>query len=117
MAEQNTQTRRASRTFKHATRVGYTNGCRCELCRGAWAAYIRKRRHARGGVTRERRLLEQDIERVERGSQSDDKAVAMQVRLTPLALRILAAAQRAKGLRRDDVVDRLLRQHGPRLTA
>jgi hypothetical protein len=99
---------------QHGTRARYTAGCRCRRCKGAWATYIRSRRHAAGRdrATSQQRL---DVRRtrtiVERAVEADADP-ELPVKLSPLGGQILVAIQQRTGRTRGAVLDDLLRAHG-----
>ena len=75
--------------------TAYSNGsCRCLECRKAWATYIRARRACRSRYY-------------------DARTAVTRVALTPLAQRILRAAAQRDGYDPGDVMEDLVRKHGP----
>lgn len=99
---------------QHGTRARYAAGCRCRRCKGAWALYIRTRRHAEG---RDRPTAQQrlDVRRtrsiVERAVEADADP-ELPVKLSPLGGLILLARMERTGRSRGVVLDELLRAHG-----
>ena len=100
----------------HGTAYGYSvMRCRRACCRRAWAEYMADRRRNSGGPTsvdREVAQIERELDRLD-----EDADARIPVRLSPLALQILAHVQRQTQEPRGEIVDRLLREHGPELTA
>ena len=99
----------------HGTVGGYTAGCKCAPCTGAWATYHREKRHALGGRTR----VDQELEQAERELaklDAEDTDVRLPVQLTPLGARILMHLQRRTQRRRGEIIDQLLRDRGAEMT-
>jgi len=104
--------------MSHGTRASYSRGCRCQECRDAWAAYVRTRNHASGLQRPQSEVsLDREIDLADRlAISADEMDQKVPVGLTPLGLKILAAAQRRTRRRRGDVLDTLLRDYGSALT-
>ncbi len=77
---------------------GYMKGCRCAECRTDWARYIREWKHAKGVCKPRARFYEGPF-------------AASTVKLTPLALQLLATAAAREGRPTHDVVEQLVREH------
>lgn len=96
------QTPRRRRTLDLAAhnRSGYAKGCRCATCRTDWATYIREWKHAKG------LCKPRASERFYAGPFATQT-----VKLTPLALRLLAGTAERTGRPTHDVVEQLVREH------
>ena len=79
----------------HGEYTSYAKGCRCQRCKDAWAAYMRRYKADRTG-----------------GGYYPDKQVTVRVRLTPLAAKILRQAEQRTGQSPDDVVEATIRSCG-----
>lgn len=90
--------RRRSDIVVHGVVRGYTKGCRCAQCRGAWAAYMRKRR----AVQPKR----------QKQSFYPGRAAERSIKLTPLGDEILSALQAREHRGPGDIFEHLLRLHG-----
>lgn len=103
----------------HGTRKRYQDGCACAPCRTAWATYIRERRRGRGDqLPRSMSIVEREIARAEViASEEAPEDPAVSIRLSPLAIQILAEIQRRTNARRGEIVDQLLRERGAEMTA
>ena len=102
---------------QHGTRARYASGCRCRRCKGAWASYIRDRRHAKGrdGETARQRLdVRRTLSIVARAVETDEDA-ELPVKLSPLGGQILVARMQRTGRSRSAVLDELLRERGGEL--
>jgi hypothetical protein len=99
---------------KHGTRQMYNDGCRCALCRSAWAAYFREYRRSQGRRSRATELRDRDLHHtraaVER-AVSNEHDVQMPVKLTALGGQILLAKQQRTGKSRSEIIEELLRAH------
>lgn len=101
---------------QHGTVSGYTGGCHCAPCTGAWATYNRDRRHAAGGQSRADQEVAYTARELERLG-GEDADVKLPVPLTPLGAQILLHVQRRTGKRRGEVIDRLLREYGAEIAS
>lgn len=99
-----TKTEATASDTGHGSVKGYKSGCRCAECRGAWSGYYGRRRRLRVPVTQTR------------ARRFDGKSAApTSVLLSPLAKGILMAAKARTGDSVSEIVERLVREHGPRL--
>ena len=101
----------------HGTVSGYVwHKCRCDKCRTAWREYNQRRRAGKTSYLRTRNEVRVMRGRLERAVSNERTYVPLKTRISPLGARVLTCIQERTGLRRSEVLDALLREHGEKIS-